>query len=89
MNDGFLKPPGFGIWLAFTSGTALVMSMFLGPTVAAIGEWVALLCSIIAVGIVLRWLGRCVGYWIGYVATEFATGYSQAREEARRARGGN
>ena len=88
MNDGFLKPPGFGIWLAFISGVALVMSMFLGPTIAAIGEWTALLCAVIAISVVLRWLGRCIRYGIGVITTEFATGYNEARAKSRQPRQG-
>lgn len=89
MSDGFLKPPGFGVWLAATGGVALFASAFLGDTAAAIGGWVAVICGAIAAGVVMRWVGRCVGYAISSFAAAAWEGFNEGRADARQRRAQN
>jgi hypothetical protein len=78
MSDGFLRPPGLGIWLMLVSGAAVWASL-LWPVVAMPAVLLVLVGGGIALGVVGRWLGRCVGYAAGWFVQEVSEGWREGR----------
>lgn len=74
MKNGFLKPPGWGIWLLLLAAGALVLGIYF-PSLQTPAAVVCGLCVLIALGVVCLWLARCIGYLLGGASYAFMQGY--------------
>jgi hypothetical protein len=80
MNDGFLKPPSLGMWMTLGCGLCLLAPGF-WPQTELPAVALLLIFGMIALSVVTRWLGRCIGYAIGRFGTEFMDGVRDSRNK--------
>lgn len=83
MEDGFLKPPSATMWLLLVVCSLALGSGIFGDVSLVLAVIAILVGEVVALSVVLRWLGRVIGYAAGEMLQGFATGYREARENAR------
>lgn len=78
MDDGFFRPPNFGTWLALLGGIA-ILAAAIQPKLSVAAVILVLACGAIASWSVGRWLGRVIGYGVGYVIASVVDGCRAGR----------